>query len=374
MLKPIIYSIAVALAGFVGCAQQANTSIPVEAPASFNFEVEVVVPDVASPWGMAFLPDGGLLVTDRSGSLLHFKDGVSSPIGGLPDIDVRGQGGLMDIVLHPRFEDNGWIYLTYASPEGTARGSNTAVMRGQLKDGSLIEQEVLYKAEPNSTSGRHFGSRMAFDNEGYLYFSIGERGERDRDPQDLTRDGGKVYRIHDDGRIPADNPFVDESKAKTAIFSYGHRNPQGMVKHPETGDIWTHEHGPRGGDEINIVRKGRNYGWPVITFGINYGGSSITDKTAAPGMEQPLFFWVPSIAPSGMAFVTSDRYPHWKDSLLVGSLKFAYLERLELADGQVTRREKLLDGEGRVRDVRQGPDGFIYVAVEGTGILRIVPR
>ncbi len=193
-------------------------------------------------------------------------------------------------------------------------------------------------------------------------------------PQDITRDGGKIYRIHDDGRIPNDNPFVGKSGSKTAIYSYGHRNPQGLAKHPETGKIWEHEHGPRGGDEINIVQIGKNYGWPVITYGINYSGTKITDETSRPGMEQPLYQWTPSIAPSGMTFVTSDKYPKWKGNLLVGSLSFQDLERLELKNNKVTYREKLLDGMGRVRNVRQGPDGFIYVGIEGKGIYRLVPK
>ena len=280
----------------------------------------------------------------------------------------------MDIELHPDYENNGWIYLSYASTEGNGKGGNTAIMRGKLSNNKLVQQEKLYKASPNSTRGQHFGSRIEFDRDGYLLFSIGERGNRDVNPQDITRDGGKIYRLHDDGRIPDDNPFVEQSEAKNAIWSYGHRNPQGLALHPETGQLWEHEHGPRGGDEINIIQKGENYGWPIITYGINYSGTPITDETSRPGMEQPLYQWTPSIAPSGMAFVTSDKYPKWKGSLLVGSLAFQYLERLEMQDNQVVYREKLMDGMGRVRNVRQAPDGFIYVSVEGKGIYRLVPK
>jgi glucose/arabinose dehydrogenase len=215
---------------------------------------------------------------------------------------------------------------------------------------------------------------LEFDNQGFLYFSIGERGDRDVNPQDITRDGGKIYRLHDDGRIPEDNPFVNSATAKKAIYSYGHRNPQGLIKHPETGELWEHEHGPQGGDEINIVKKGKNYGWPVISYGINYDNSILTDITSKQGMEQPVFYWVPSIAPSGMAFVSSDKYQDWKGNILAGSLKFSYLERLVLKDNKVVKREKLFKDIGRVRDVVQAPDGYLYIAVEGKGILKIIPK
>jgi len=233
---------------------------------------------------------------------------------------------------------------------------------------------VLYKATPNTTKGQHFGSRIAFDNKGYLYFSIGERGNRDENPQDITRDGGKIYRLNDDGSIPSDNPFVNKEGAKTAIYSYGHRNPQGLLKHPKTGEIWNHEHGPKGGDEINIVKKGANYGWPVITYGVNYSGTDITDKTEMEGMEQPIHYWVPSIAPSGMAFITSDKYKGMEGDLLVGSLKFQYLEHLIMDGNKVVDRVKLLPEIGRVRDVKEGPDGYIYIAVEGKGIYKLVSK
>ncbi|MCH7524401.1 MAG: PQQ-dependent sugar dehydrogenase, partial [Bacteroidetes bacterium] len=279
-----------------------------------------------------------------------------------------------DIELHPDYNSNGWIYFSYASPEGEGEGGNTAIMRAKLKDNKLVENQLLYKASPNSKQGRHFGSRLEFDNEGYLYFSIGERGNRDENPQDITRDCGKIYRIHDDGQIPNDNPFINSPNAKKAIYSYGHRNPQGMVKHPKTGKIWIHEHGPKGGDEINIIQKGKNFGWPKISYGVNYSGTKFTEHTSLPNMEQPLFYWTPSIAPSGMTFVTSDIYPEWKDNLLVGSLKFKYLERLEFKNNKVIKREKLFEGMGRVRNVRQGPDGYIYIAMEGVGIVKINPK
>ncbi|CAH8284002.1 glucose/arabinose dehydrogenase [Mariniflexile fucanivorans] len=373
-MKQIHLLLAILLVSFYSCAQQTESSVKAEDPKTVNYTTELVVSDINIPWGIAFLPDGSMLITEKSGELIHFKNDEKTLIEGVPEIYVRGQGGFMDIKLHPKYETNGWIYLSYASAEGEGDGGNTAIMRAKLNNNTLVEKEVLYKAEPNTKKGQHFGSRIAFDYDGYLYFSIGERGERDVNPQDITLDCGKIYRLHDDGRIPSDNPFVDVPNAKKAIYCYGNRNPQGLIKNPETGDIWEHEHGPKGGDEINIIQKGKNYGWPVISYGINYSGTPFTDITEKDGMEQPIFYWVPSIAPSGMAFVTSNKYPDWKGNLLVGSLKFEYLERLVLNNGKVVKREKLLDKMGRVRDVIEAPDGFIYVAIEGKGIVKIVPK
>ncbi|WP_282135124.1 PQQ-dependent sugar dehydrogenase [Seonamhaeicola maritimus] len=356
------------------CAQQAESEIKAAEPANINYMTQVVVPDLTIPWGMTFLPDGSMLITEKSGELIHFKNGEKINIEGAPDVYVRGQGGFLDIELHPNYENNGWIYMTHSSTEGEDEGGNTALIRAKLNGNTLVDTEVLYKAGPNTKKGQHWGSRIEFDNEGFLYFSIGDRGNRDVNPQDITRDCGKIYRLHDDGSVPADNPFVDTENAKTAIYSYGHRNPQGMVKNPFTGAIWVNEHGPKGGDEINIIEKGNNYGWPVISYGINYSGTTFTDITEKEGMEQPLFYWVPSIAPSGMAIVSSDKYPDWEGNVLVGSLKFEYLERLVLENNEVTKREKLFEGEGRVRNVVQAPDGYIYVAIENLGIARIVQK
>lgn len=342
-----------------------------------NYTTETVVSDVSVPWGMAWLPNGDMLLTERSGTLHIFSDGeLSSPVAGVPEVWANGQGGLLDVALHPDYEENGWIYITYSSPQGNERGANTALMRARLNDDhtSLTNQEVLYKAVPNTTRGQHFGSRIAFDDEGYLYFSIGDRGNRDVNPQDITRDAGKIYRLNPDGSIPDDNPFVNEEGAKKAIYSYGHRNPQGMDTHPETGEIWTHEHGPRGGDEVNLIKKGENYGWPIISYGINYSGTEFAEDTARAGMMQPEWYWDPSIAPSGMEFVTGDIYPEWKGHLLVGSLKFSYLVLCRMENNTVTSEEVLFEGIGRVRSVEQGPDGYIYVGTEGNGIVRIVPK
>ena len=373
-MKQIHLFIIIACITFSACAQQTESEIKAESPKDLNYTTELVVPDLNIPWGMTFLPDGSMLITEKSGELIHFKDGKKTNIEGAPEVYVRGQGGFLDIVTHPDYTNNGWIYMTFASIEGGGDGGNTALIRAKLEGNTLTNKELLYKATPNTKKGQHWGSRIAFDNDGYLYFSIGDRGNRDVNPQDITIDCGKIYRLNDDGTIPEDNPFVDVENAKTAIYSYGHRNPQGMTKNPFTGAIWVNEHGPRGGDEINIIKKGKNFGWPVISYGINYSGTTFTDITEKEGMEQPLFYWVPSIAPSSMAIVSSDKYLNWKGNVLVGALKFSYLERLVLENNEVVKREKLFEDIGRVRNVVQGPDGYIYMAVEGKGILKIVPE
>lgn len=375
-MKQFITLLALILVSFTACVKQKQTKsiVKAENPKTINYTTEIVVPDLIIPWGMVFLPDESLLITEKQGKLIHFKDGKKTSIKGLPEIKVLGQGGLMDIELHPDYKNNGWIYISYASAEGDGEGANTAIMRFKLKNNTLIEKQVLYKASPNSKKGQHFGSRIEFDNDGYLFFSIGDRGNRDVNPQNINRDCGKIYRLHDDGKIPIDNPFVKDRNAKNAIYSYGHRNPQGMILHPETGELWTHEHGPRGGDEINIIKSGKNYGWPLVSYGINYSGTKFTDNTSLPGMEQPIHYWVPSIAPSGMTFITSDIYPEWKGNLLVGSLKFQYLNRCVMSNNKVIKEEKLIENLGRVRSVKQGPDGYIYVGVENVGIVKIIPK
>ncbi|PCE64817.1 PQQ-dependent sugar dehydrogenase [Sediminicola luteus] len=358
---------------FCNACGQNNKDTGIESPETQKIKPQLVVSDLEIPWGMAFLPDGGILITEKKGQLYRIKGTKKTIIGNTPEVFFSGQGGLLDVALHPNFSENQFIYLTYASSEGGGDGGHTALMRARLQGDQLTENQVLYKGTPNTEKGHHFGSRIAFDRDGYLYFTIGDRGNRDENPQNITRDGGKVYRLHDDGSIPSDNPFVNASGAKTAIYSYGHRNPQGMALHPKTGAIWTHEHGPKGGDEINIIKKGENYGWPVISYGINYDGTSFTDITEKEGMLQPLHYWVPSIAPSGLAIVSSDKYPDWQGDLLVGSLSFQYLEHLVMDGEKVVKREKLMEDIGRVRDVVQAPDGYIYVAVESKGIYRLDP-
>ncbi|MBL7971485.1 MAG: PQQ-dependent sugar dehydrogenase [Prolixibacteraceae bacterium] len=338
------------------------------------FRIDTVAKGLDVPWGIAFLPDGDMLVTERSGQLFRFSGGkLKAIISGVPEVYAQGQGGLMDIVLHPKYQQNGWIYISYSQKAPDGVGGNTAIFRAKLKDNKLAEQQELFKAMPNSTKGVHFGCRMVFDDQGYLFFSVGERGEMNN-AQTLTNHCGKIHRIFDDGRIPPDNPFVNTPGAMPTIYSYGHRNPQGIDIHPVSRRIYNNEHGPRGGDEINLVGKGNNYGWPVITFGINYDGTIITKETAKAGMEQPVFQWTPSIGPSSMKFVTGNRYPGWKGDILNGSLSFKYLERVRLEGGKVTGQEKLLENAGRVRNVTISPDGYIYVAVENPGIIvKLIP-
>ena len=322
---------------------------------------------------MDFINEDELLVTEKSGTLYRVKNGEKLIVQGLPDIYVRGQGGLLDVALHPDYHENKIIYLTLGATLEGAQGGNTTLYCAKLNGLQLENPKLLYKATPNTKKGQHWGSRIVFDQEGHVYFTVGDRGNRDVNPQDLTRDGGKVYRLNLDGSIPEDNPFVDQVDAKTAVYSYGHRNPQGMTVHPKTGVIWENEHGPKGGDEINIIRKGKNYGWPKITYGINYSGTIITKNTALPNMEQPEYYWLPSIGPSGMAFSTSGVYKEWKNNLFVGSLKFEYLERLVIKNDKVVKREKVLDKIGRVRNVKESPDGYLYLGVEGKGIIKITP-
>ncbi|MEM9934212.1 MAG: PQQ-dependent sugar dehydrogenase [Bacteroidota bacterium] len=345
--------------------------------ASFSYELDTIAEGMSSPWGMAFLPDGDMLITDKMGILYRkTADGDMMVIGGVPAVRSKGQGGLMDVELHPNFLENSWIYLSYSKPK-KQDGKNmatTAIMRAKLEENSLTEQKDIFIASPYSAKAHHFGSRIEFDREGYLYLSVGDRGNRDENPQDLGNHCGKVHRIHDDGSIPEDNPFVNTEGAMPTIYSYGHRNPQGIAMHPVTGKIWSHEHGPRGGDEINIHVPGKNYGWPVISYGINYDGTTFTNLTEKEGMEQPLDYYVPSIAPCGMAFLTSDKYPDLENSLLVGSLKYEYCELIKFDGEKIVGREKLLEGVGRVRNVRVGLDGYIYIAVEKPGmIFRLMP-
>lgn len=337
---------------------------------------ELVTDALSNPWGMAFLPDGKILVTEKTGSIVLIENDevINANVQGGPESKTQGQGGLLDIELHPDFETNNWVYFTFSSDEGEGNGAMTALSRAKWNGTAFTDHELLYKGSPNTRKSQHFGSRIAFDSDNHVYFSIGDRGDRDNNPQNLGRDGGKIYRLNDDGTIPSDNPFVGQAGVKEAIFSYGHRNPQGMAAHPVTGAIWSHEHGPQGGDEVNLIKAGANYGWPVITYGVNYGGSTITDETSRTGMEQPVTYWVPSIAPCGMAFVSNANYEGWENNLIVGSLKFNYLVRLIIEDDEVIREEKIVDGIGRVRNVEMGNDGYLYVGVEGKGLFRLVAQ
>ena len=369
----IYFTILIIMFNF-SCGQEPKDKNEIIVTDELNYEMELVFENEGIIWGLEFLNDNSILATLKSGSIIHFKDGVKKELKGVPEIYLRGQGGLLDIAIHPNFEKNKFIYLSYASEGIEGKGGNTTISRAILNGDTLEELEVLYKGTPDSRKGQHFGGRMEFDNENYLFFSIGDRGNRNVNPQDITIDGGKIYRIKDDGTIPKDNPFYNDGNAKKAIYSYGHRNPQGMFKHPVSGKIWTNEHGPRGGDEINIIEKGKNYGWPKITYGINYSGTTITKNKSLPNMEQPLYYWIPSIAPSSFEYISSEIYPDWKGSLLAGALVFKYIERIVLEDDIVVSRSKIAENLGRPRDIKQGPDGYIYVSSENKGVYKIIPN
>lgn len=331
-----------------------------------EFRVVTLVRGLQNPWSIAFLPDGRALVTEREGRLrIIGKDWRldPQPVEGLPEIVASGQGGLLDVVLHPQYEKNGWIYWSYNAPG--AGGWGTAMARGKLKGGRMTEVQVLFSMEPKTRAGHHFGGRIVFDNKGFVYLTLGDRGDMPR-AQRMDDHAGSVIRLHDDGRVPADNPFVMQAGAKPEKFTLGNRNMQGAALHPRTGELWTHEHGPQGGDEINVMRAGRNYGWPVISYGVNYGiGTKIGEGSSKPGMEQPLLVWTPSIAPSGMAFYTGDAFPNWKGNLFVGALRDEMLVRLELDGEKIVRQERLIKGViGRIRDVRVGLDGLIYLLTD----------
>ncbi len=332
-------------------------------------KVETVAKGLNHPWGLQFLPDGRMLVTERPGRLrIVDKAGrLSSPIAGVPNIATGGQGGLLDVALDPKFAENGLVYIAYSEPRGL--GTNgTAVARAKLSPsgdgGRLDEFKVIFRQEPGFGGGLHFGSRLVFGRDGTLFVTLGERFQKDK-AQDLNTHFGKVVRINSDGSVPKDNPFIGKTGVRPEIWSYGHRNPQGATLHPGTGKLWVVEHGPRGGDEINIAAAGKNYGWPVIGYGIDYSGVKMHEDTKRDGMEQPIYYWVPSIAPSGMAFYTGELMPQWKGNVFVGALAGQHLARLVLDGDTIIGEEKLLGDLGeRIRDVRMGPDGALYVLTD----------
>lgn len=341
------------------------------------FRVTTLLSGLENPWSMAFLPDGRMLVTERAGRMrLVGPDFRLSPqaIEGLPVVVAQGQGGMFDVVLHPQHAQNGWIYWAYNAPG--PGGWGTALARGKLQGQRMTEVQVLFSMQPKTRSGQHFGGRIVFDKAGMLYLTLGDRGDRHR-AQKLDDHAGSVIRLHDDGRVPADNPFAKQAGAFPEKWTWGNRNMQGAALHPKTGDLWTHEHGPQGGDEVNVMRAGQNYGWPVVTYGVNYGlGTRIGEGHSKPGMVQPLHVWSPSIAPSGMAFVTRSQFPHWQGDLLVGALRGQMLVRLSLEGDKVLREERLLQGRvGRIRDVRIGPDGGVYLLTDDApgALLRLEP-
>lgn len=381
MLRIIRYgllTLAIGALPWITHAQNAETSdasIPDQLETlDYMLHVDVFVDGLENPWAIDFIDAQTALITEQSGNVHLVEDGRlrAEPIGGTPEALYAGQGGMLDVAVDPNYEANGWIYLAYshAIGEGEDRPAMTRVVRGRIRDNTWTDQHVLFEAphETYRTTRHHYGSRIVFDPEGRLYFSIGDRGEKSQ-AQDLSRPNGKVHRIHRDGSIPNDNPFVDRDDALPSIFSYGHRNPQGLAIHPETGELWGVEHGPRGGDELNRIMAGRNYGWPVITYGINYDGTIITENRVEEGMEQPILYWRPSIAVSGLDFYDGDAFPYWRNHLLVGALRDQEVRLLSLSDSRVQHQEVILTDAGRVREAITGPDGAIYVVLNAPSMV-----
>lgn len=374
-IAALLLSVGLCLSAPPLAAQQS-----VERSEQHDFQAVTLAEGLAHPWGMAFLPDGGILITERSGRLRLFKDGKlqAAPLPGGPQAIARGQGGLLDVALHPDFATNGYVYFSYAGadPAKDQRLTGTEVARARFDGEELTALEVIFRARPKTPGGAHYGSRLVFDRDGKLYVSLGDRRNYMKEAQNPENHLGSILRLNDDGSLPADNPFAGETKVMGEIFTYGHRNVQGLALQPSTGAVWAHEHGPRGGDEVNLLKSGANYGWPAITYGIDYSGAIISEKSAAPGMEQPVIYWDPSIAPSGMAFYDGDRFPQWKGDLFVGALAHRHLRRLEMDGQKVVGQEVLLRDLGeRIRDVRSGPDGFIYILTDSARgrLIRLEP-
>ena len=341
--------------------------------------VETVARDLQNPWGLAFLPDNRLLVTERPGRLriVDPEGNLSAPIGGLPRIAARGQGGLLDVALDPRFAQNRLVYLSFAEDRGEGR-AGTSVARGRLSDnGTALESlQVIFRQEPSYTGNNHWGSRLVFDRDGNLFVTTGDRFDLRNQAQNPANHIGKIVHIKPDGSAAPGNPFLNREDARPEIWSLGHRNLQSAALNPATGELWTVEHGARGGDEVNIPQKGKNYGWPIISYGVDYSGAKIGEGTRKAGLEQPVYYWDPSIAPSGMAFYTGDKFPAWRGSILVGALAGKLVARLETSGNKVTGEERMLQNLGeRIRDVRQGPDGFVYLLTDSAQgrILRMKP-
>lgn len=354
----------------------ADAKSPIEPDDDPTVSATTLVEGLNHPWSLAFLPGEAdeWLITERSGDLRRVSDGklLDTPVTGVPEVVAKGQGGLFDVVPHPDFADNRRLYISYA--KACDGGATTAVGHGLYADGELAQFQDVFIADACTDTAKHFGGRILFDNDDYLFITVGDRGQRER-AQDTGGHGGSVIRVNDDGSVPADNPLVEQDGAKSAIWSWGHRNPQGLALHPDTGEPWLNEHGPRGGDEINVVEAGVNYGWPVITYGNEYYGPDIGQEKKE-GYAQPLHYWVPSIAPSGMAFVTGDRYPDWRGDVVSGALKLTHLNRVAFDGTEAISETRYLQARGeRIRDVRQGPDGYLYLLTDAPDgkLLRVEP-
>jgi len=380
-LSQTVHVLAGSLAGLVlaGAAlSHASESIPIDTH-HYSLSLDIVADNLAHPWSIVFLPDGEMLVSERPGRLRRILDGelLAEPVTGLPEVAASGQGGLLDLALHPEFSQNRLLYFSYS--DQTPDGMTTRVDRARYEDGRLDKLEPVFEALPRSSGGRHFAGRLVFDHEGYLYISVGDRGEMAR-AQDPADHAGSIIRLNDDGTIPDDNPFVDQSEGRDEIYTWGNRNPQGLTVHPQTGEVWSNEHGPRGGDEINLIRSGLNYGWPEVTHGINYSGFSITPHNELPGMESPLLHWTPSIAPSGITFYTGSHFPLWQGQIFSGALRDRLISRVSVTETEegyhLHEEERFLQEFGqRIRDIRQGPDGYLWLLTdENPGqVVRILP-
>ncbi|HEX9710155.1 MAG TPA: PQQ-dependent sugar dehydrogenase [Candidatus Thermoplasmatota archaeon] len=380
-------ALAAPLSAQTPAGPSAQTEDGVHESARHDFRVVTVADGFDHPWSIAWLPGGEMLVTERSGRLRIVRDGRldPEPVAGVPRVWARGQGGLLDVLPHPDFARNGLVYLSFSKPSADDSLATTAVVRGRLDGKRLADVTEIFEAKAWSGAGAHFAGRMAFDREGYLFISVGDRGAApnlmaDHPAQHLDNHQGTIIRLHDDGRVPSDNPFVGRSDALPEIWSWGHRNPQGLAFDPRTGELWSDEHGPRGGDELNVIVRGRNYGWPVVSYGINYDGTLYTSETRREGIEAPRWTWVPSIATSGLMVYTGERFPWWQGSVFVGGLAGAQLARVSFAGERAVSVEELLPGAlGRIRDVRQGPDGLIYLAIDDrsgqtmTSVVRLEP-
>ncbi|MCX7262216.1 MAG: PQQ-dependent sugar dehydrogenase [Burkholderiales bacterium] len=392
LFRSLVFSAVCTLACLSAWAQDKAQFVQSEKHA---FRIATLLTGLENPWSVAFLPDGRMLITERAGRLRLVSSDFKldpKPIEGLPEVVSHGQGGLFDVVLHPQYAQNAWIYWAYNAPG--PGGWGTALARGKLqgqrmtdvqvlfsmqpktRSQRMTDVQVLFSMQPKTRSGFHFGGRIVFDQAGFVYLTLGDRGDKDR-AQKLDDHAGSVIRLHDDGRVPANNPFVKRAGALAEKWTLGNRNMQGAALHPQTGELWAHEHGPQGGDELNVMRSGLNYGWPVITFGVNYGlGTKIGEGQDKPGMVQALKVWVPSIAPSGMAFVSGLQFPQWQGSLLIGALRGQMLVRLTLDGEKVLSEERLFQGRpGRIRDVRMGPDGLVYLLTDDAqgALLRLEP-
>jgi glucose/arabinose dehydrogenase len=373
---PVLLAATAILAPFgtpEGAAPRAALATPADSVHP-DFTVEKLSENLNNPWGMAWLPDGRLLVTERAGQILVFKDDkfTGEKLSGVPEVFAKGQGGLLDIQLHPDYAQNGWIYISYAKP--VAGGATTALTRFKLQGNQVVEKQDIFEAKPTLEADYHFGSRIVFDKAKFLYLSVGERGTQPK-VQQLDNDHGKVHRMYDDGRAPKDNPFANQKGSRPTIWTLGHRNPQGMVYDAANNRIWAVEHGPKGGDELNLIQKGKNYGWPKTSYGINYDGTVLTKNKELPGVENPVRYWVPSIGPCGMALVTSKRYPNWEGNLLVGALAFQHVARVQLSGAKYNTEEKLMQNVGRFRHVAQSPDGYLYAVTEGPGqLVKLMPK